>query len=87
MDKETLAANYLATVETLDRLENELEGHVLEQLEFVAETDPKTYGSNESQRDAFLALAYPKIELIKKLIKQTQRRRDYYRDMITLCTS
>jgi hypothetical protein len=87
MDKETLQTSYITVIKELERLENELEAAQEEENDFVSLTDHKTYGSIESQREAYLAIKFPNIGSKKKLIKQAQRRREYYRDMITLYAS
>lgn len=40
-----------------------------EKNKYIADTDPKTYGSNEAQREAALAVKFPQIEDAKQNIK------------------
>lgn len=77
-----LIKNYEATVCTLERLIEELLKEEKLKWEFVAETDPKSYGSNEAQREAYLSTKFFRVEEFKKLIKQAQIRREYYKDVL-----
>lgn len=45
--------------------------------DFIANTDPKTYGSNEAQREATLALKFPEVIRLKREIKLLKLELDY----------
>ena len=87
MNKQKVINNYLASVKTLETQLDELLKAETEQAEFVIRADFKALElTNEDKRKAYLLINFPKVENLKKLIKQTQIRREYFKDVLRAIT-
>lgn len=87
MNKQNVIKQYFSSVKTLETQLDELLRAEIEQAEFIVQADFKALElTNEDKRKAYLLVNFPKVENLKKLIKQTQIRREYYKDCLRAIT-
>jgi hypothetical protein len=75
--KEEYIKSFRQVTDVLKKAEETLAHETVLLHTFVAETDPKIYGSNEAQREAALALQFPEIIRLKREIKLLRLELDY----------